>query len=476
MGPGAIFQSVKARPIRNMMLVNRVQEDSGFLISRKRSLQMKRVEPLGLEYLVAVLKRAGRQGTLLDEALRPEDVDALPQTVAAAGVDAVGFYTNDGITRTVCNDIRRLREAGCDLPILIGGPAASAPKVFLEAGADMAVIGEGEVSLLEVVDWLEGSREKSSLRGVAWLEEGEVHFAPEQVLIQDLDTLPYPDRSHAGIYDYYDRWYPVSRQPFASAMFARGCPYRCTFCSSPFHWGKKTRQRSVESALDEMEHMARERQVRFVAFKDDIFGINPDWLLAFCDGMIQRQIPIRWAANFEPRSAQRDPYGILAKMRQAGCAAIAIGLQAVEPDTLRKVSRRPNDPEYVEHLIRAARQNDILAVVELIFGLPDSTWEADQMALDWALKTRPHLTGIYSLMQIPGSPILEQYQGGEVSPHQTEAQAREHARQASRRIYRDPRHLAQFVRLIARENPRWFLQVARQIPAVLDRVGVNVPV
>jgi len=146
------------RSIQNVLLINRIQTDGGFLVVRTRSSRMKRVEPLGLEYLAAVLKRDGRRGTILDEALDPDGVEDLPTTVARGDVDAVGFYTNDGITTTVVADILRLREAGCDLPILVGGPASSEPAPFLDAGADIAVIGEGEVTLLEVILWLEGKR------------------------------------------------------------------------------------------------------------------------------------------------------------------------------------------------------------------------------------------------------------------------------------------------------------------------------
>jgi len=466
---------VTKRSIQNVLLINRTQTDGGFLVVRTRSSRMKRVEPLGLEYLAAILKRAGRHGTVLDEALDPDAVEDLPGTVARGSVDAVGFYTNDGITDTVVSDIKRLRAAGCELPILVGGPASSEPAPFLDAGADIAVIGEGEVTLLEVIQWLEGEREKITLRGVAWNEGGEVHFAPNQKLIEDLDTLPHPDRTHAGIWDYYDRWYPVARQPFTTAMMARGCPYRCTFCSSPFHWGKQVRTRSVESALDEMEYLVRERQARFVSFKDDIFGLKPNWLEAFCQGMIDRKIDLRWSCNFEPRSAQRDPERIVAMMRRAGCAAIVIGLQAVHPDTLREVSRRPSDPDYVDKLIQAGKRNGIMTVVELIFGLPKSTWDGDEMALSWAKQVKPHFAGIYSLIQIPGSPILQEYQHAEVSAHQENSQAREHARVASRKFHTDPRQLLEVARFVAKENPRWFLGIARDIPALLERVGVQLP-
>jgi anaerobic magnesium-protoporphyrin IX monomethyl ester cyclase len=458
-----------------MLLVHRIQTDGGFLVVKRRSLRMKRVEPLGLEYLKAALRAAGREGIILDEALDPAAVQALPEAVAESGADAVGFYTNDGITSTVCEDIRRLRAAGCELPIVVGGPAASEPLVFLEAGADLAAIGEGEKTVVEIMEWVEGRREKSALRGVAWLEGGKVHFAPDQELIQDLDTIPFPDRSHAGPHDYYDRWYPVARTPFATAIFARGCPYRCTFCSSPFHWGKKTRLRSVGNALDELEWLATERGVKFVSFKDDIFGLKPQWLSDFCRGMIERRLDIRWSCNLEPRSAQSDPYRILGEMREAGCAAIVIGLQAVDPETLRRVSRRPSDPQYVARLIDAGRSHGIMTVAELIFGLPDSTWEGDQLALDWALAARPHLAGIYSLIQIPGSPILQEFRGAEVSGHQDNHHAREHARTASRVFHTDPLLMAEFAGLILRENPRWFLGLMRDVPSLLERVGIELP-
>jgi magnesium-protoporphyrin IX monomethyl ester (oxidative) cyclase len=471
-----MLRSAAYRSIDHCVFVHRLQTDGGYLPSTRRSATMKTVEPLGLEYLVATLAQHGRQGTIVDESIVPESIRELPDTLEALAPDLIGFYTNDGITPAVVGDIRRLREAGFDQLIVVGGPASSVPEPFFAAGADIAVIGEGERTLMHLIEVLEGRRELSELLGVAWpTETGEVHRSAPQVPIEDLDALPYPDRSHASPWAYHDRWNPVARRPYATAVLSRGCPYRCTFCSSPFHWGKKTRVRTVESALDELQHLVETRGVRFVGFKDDIFGLNPDWMVAFCEGLVRRRLGLRWMCNLEPRSCQRDPAGMMALMREAGCAGFAIGLQAVDAAVLTRISRRPSDPDYVERLIRAAHDNGVLTVLEIIFGLPDSTPAADQDALRWALRVRPHLAGFYSLIQIPGSPILEEFAGAEVSPHQSAAAARSAARLASRRYLTHPRTVLQLGRFVARQNPGWFREVALDLPAVLDRAGVVLP-
>ncbi len=462
--------------VDHCVFINRLQTDGGYLPSTKRSAIMKRVEPLGLEYLVATLAQHGRHGTILDEGLDPEAIRALPETLAALQPDLIGFYTNDGITAAVVGDIERLRAAGVDQPIVVGGPASSEPAVFFAAGADIAVIGEGERTLMHLIEVLEGRRSESELRGVAWpLADGGVRKSAPQIPIENLDDIPLPDRSFASPWAYHDRWNPVARRPYATAVMSRGCPYRCTFCSSPFHWGKSTRMRSVEGARDELQLLVETRGVRFIGFKDDIFGLNPDWLTAFCEGMVRRRLGLRWMCNLEPRSCQRDPMGMMALMREAGCAGMAIGLQAVDPQVLTRISRRPSDPDYVERLIEAAHDNGVLTVLEIIYGLPDATPAADDRAFAWAQRVRPHLAGFYSLIQIPGSPILEEFGGAEVSPHQTAASARARARTASRRYLTDPRTVLQLGRFVARENPGWFREVARDIPAVLDRAGVALP-
>jgi len=459
-------------PPLDILLVNVVQRDGGFLVSRRRDLSMKRVEPLGLEALAAWLRTHGRRCGILDEALDPEAVRALARG-APAGVGSLGFYCNDGNRDAVCAILRALRLAGAQLPLLVGGPGTQQPRPYLEAGARYAVQGEGERSLVELLEHLEGRRERASLRGVAWLEGDRLEVAPPQEAIVPLDTLPWPDRGHASADAYFDRWLPVGRRPFASVLASRGCPQRCAFCSSPRHWGGRVRVRSVEDTVAELEALARDRGVRFVSFKDDIFGLDPAWLAAFCARLERASLDLRWMCNFSPLSARPDPEATMAAMARAGCAAFKVGLQAVDPGVLRGIQRDPRDPERVAALVAAAQRHGILAAVEFIFGLPGSSHASADAIEAWVRRVRPDLVGFYSLSQLSGSDIGDRVAGGEPLGGLSPAEARRRAQRASRRFYGHPRHSLRLLARIARRNPAWFLGTLQAVPAIMERVGLR---
>ncbi len=456
-----------------VLLVNRIQRGGGVLTTRRRAITVKRVEPLGLEYLSAVLQRAGHGCTILDDAVEPERVDGLEREIGTGDYQLVGFYAADGNLETVIGDLRRLADSGCDVPLVVGGPGTQQPAPLLAAGADLACVGEGERTVLDLVDLARGRLGREQLQGVAWLDGDEVRWAPPRPLIDDLDEIPHPDRSQVPPDTYFDLWNPGLPAPSVSMLASRGCPNRCAFCTSPRHWGHSYRLRGVDDTLAEIDELVAGRGLRSIGFKDDVFGVRQAWLAEFCGRLQGRGYGLSWTCHLSPRSVERDRDASLAAMARAGCAAVKIGLQAVDGDVLLRVGRDPADPARVEELVRSCRRAGILTIVEFIFGLPGATPETEAGIDRYARRLKPDLVAYYTLMPIAGSAIFEEYGEGEVSEHLTREQARDLARAAARRYYLRPGFGIRALRRIVLRNPGWLAGAVRHLPSVLDRVGVD---
>lgn len=112
---------------------------------------------------------------------------------------------------------------------------------------DFLCHGEGERTVMQIAMYLDGKLSKKELKGVTYQEQGKLVTTPPQEMIEDLDEIPFPDRSKLEIDDYHERYNFNSRKPFATILTSRGCPMSCTYCASPAFWGRKVRRRSVEN-------------------------------------------------------------------------------------------------------------------------------------------------------------------------------------------------------------------------------------
>src|SRR5919106_1265340 len=217
---------------------------------------MKPYPTLGLLYLSSSLRRAGFGVELFDTtfAERQDLFDRLDQ-----GPGVVGIYTNLMTRRPVLDVLAHAKARGWTA--VLGGPeSANYPEEYLAHGADVVVVGEGEETMAELLPAL-ASRGPHRLHGVAGTvfrdEAGAVVHNAERAQIADLDSLPWPDREQIDQQRYVDVWRTHHGMGSVNLITARGCPYKCRWCSHAV-FGFSHRRRSVLNVADELEHI-RER-------------------------------------------------------------------------------------------------------------------------------------------------------------------------------------------------------------------------
>jgi radical SAM superfamily enzyme YgiQ (UPF0313 family) len=238
---------------------------------------MKPYPPLGLLSLSAYLKSRGFAVDVYDSTFgsKAQLLARLGQT--PGGV--LGLYTNLMTRRAILDIVRAARQNGWK--IVLGGPeSANYPAEYLAAGADAIVIGEGETALEELLPALAtvGPHRLGNVRGIVFRDEaGTIVRTPERPRIPDLDALPFPDREAIDHQPYLDAWKQHHGTSSINLITARGCPYRCTWCSHAVY-GFSHRRRSPANVAAEMATIVERYDPDQVWYADDVFTISHPWL------------------------------------------------------------------------------------------------------------------------------------------------------------------------------------------------------
>ena len=207
---------------------------------------MKPYPPLGILYLSAYLKRNGFTVEVFDSTFR--DFADFEATLKRVKPRIVGLYANI-ITRENVFRLARIAKANGVKFVIVGGPDASEwCERYFANGVDVIGINEGELTLQELVPWLQqkGLKDLEQIRGIIFMKDGRVHRTPPRPAITDLDSLPWPDRDVLDMEEYFRAWKSRHGESSVSLITARGCPFHCAWCSSEV-FGHSHRQRSPKN-------------------------------------------------------------------------------------------------------------------------------------------------------------------------------------------------------------------------------------
>ncbi len=362
--------------------------------------------PLGVGSLSAYLRARGVECRLVDGLRDRLDADALAR--ACEGADIVGLTCLSDFFPETIEAARALKAAGA--VVVIGGPHASAlPQETLEqTGADYVVVGEGEQTLAELVDYVRGGARGEPPAGVVAAAGGAFQPRP---LLDDLDALPFPDWEQMD-----PRTYPraphgalIKQFPVAPVASTRGCPFACSFCASPKLWGRRIRFRSPARVVDEIEWLVRDFGVREIHFEDDNLTLKREHAEGVCREILRRGLDISWATPNGVRVDAVTP-DLLRLMRESGCYYIAFGIESGDEEILRRI-RKNTDLSRIEQAVRWAHEAGMITQGFFIFGLPGETAETIEKTIEFA-KRLPLDRGQFLLLDLlPGSELWDELRG-----------------------------------------------------------------
>lgn len=351
----------------------------------KEQAVMKPYPPLGLLYLAAYLKRAGVGVDVFDTTFATRHALAARLATPPAGV--LGIYTNLITRPSVVEIIARARTHGWT--VVLGGPeAANYPAEYLARGADVVVVGEGEETMGALLPALaeRGPHRLHDIAGTVFRDEtGAVVSNPSRPQIRDLDTLPWPDREAIDIGRYVDVWREHHGAGSVNLITARGCPYRCRWCSHAV-FGYTHRRRSAGGTADELEFLVGRYRPDMVWYADDVFTIHHRWLYDYAAELKRRglRVPFETISRAD-RMMEEDVLRTLAEM---GCARIWVGAESGSQRILDAMERGVT-VEQVQFAVRAARRHGIEVGMFLMWGYDGETVDDIAATVEMVKRAEP---------------------------------------------------------------------------------------
>jgi len=375
-----------------------------FLHEDPKELQiMKPYAPLGILYISSHLRARGFAVEVFDTTFSTRDqlYDVLRSTRPAV----LGVYSNLMTRPSVLDILRVAREAGWKA--VVGGPEPGAyAEQYLDSGADVVVIGEGEITLEELLQALkDGSPEPlGRVDGIAFrCEGGSVCRTSPRRLIPDLDHQPWPDREAIDIARYVRTWREHHGTGSVSLITARGCPYHCRWCSHEV-FGKTHRRRKPASVVDELEWLLNRYQPDMAWMADDVFTIHHGWLRAYASEMKRRglRIPFECISRADRLNAQ-----VMDTLAELGCFRIWIGSESGSQRVLDAMERGVT-VEQVRGAVALAKSRGIRAGMFLMWGYEGEDLEDIEATVEHVKHSEPDVFLTTISYPIKGTPYFDQ--------------------------------------------------------------------
>lgn len=346
---------------------------------------MKPYAPLGLLYISAYLRRAGFSVEVFDTTFAQRR-DLYDRFSAESG-GVVGIYTNLMTRQSTLEIIERAKAS--NWTVVLGGPeAANYAQHYLDRDADVVVFGEGEETMAELLPAL-ATRGPNRLQGIAGTvflgEDGELVTNPERSQIPDLDTLPWPDRDQIDIARYVDVWRTHHGMGSVNLITARGCPYRCRWCSHAVY-GFTYRRRSPVDCVDEVEHILEAHRPDMVWYSDDVFTIHHRWLFEYSAELERRGMRVPFETI--SRADRLMDSAVLETLAAMGCYRIWIGSESGSQRILDSMERGVT-VEQVQWATREAQRHGIAVGMFLMWGYDGETLEDIAATVEHVKKANP---------------------------------------------------------------------------------------
>jgi len=299
---------------------------------------MKPYPPLGLLYISSHLKAHGVDTDLFDTTF--SSFDELQSHLSRSRPPVVGVYSNLMTRPNVLKVIAAAKAAGSK--VVAGGPdPANYLDEYLSRGADVIAIGEGELTLQDLVPHLleKGLDDLAGVQGIAFRRsDGEIVRTEPRPMIADLDAQPFPDRAAIDQQRYVDIWRKHHGQGSVSLITARGCPFTCTWCSHSV-FGYSHRRRSPLNVVDEVEHIVASYRPDLLWYADDVFTINHKWLYEYSAELERRNLRLPFETISREDRLNEEVIQTLARM---GCYRLWIGAESGSQKILDAMKRRTN--------------------------------------------------------------------------------------------------------------------------------------
>lgn len=366
-------------------------------------------EPLGIAYLASVLKQEGYDIEILDSVAEGYTSDDLRGFLLGKDYNIIGITTYTPDWYIVKKNLPLIRELLPASKIVIGGPHVnSMVKISLgkdlfkeSAFIDVAVYGEGEQTLLEIVRAIAEKKALDNISGILWKDgNGNIHMNQQRELIKDINTIPFPALELLPLSKYKRTPSSYKRIPVRSILTARGCPYSCVFCDRGA-FGASVRKRTIDNVMREVERLVVEFKAEELRIWDDVFTMDEKFTVQICNEL--KKYNLIWSCNGRVNMINQN---MLKAMKAAGCWAMDFGIESGNDRILKVINKRFTSSKASES-IKMAKKAGIEVRAFFILGFPGETIETIQDTINFALSNDIDYATFYLPQAYPGTKLYE---------------------------------------------------------------------
>ncbi|MFA5142581.1 MAG: radical SAM protein [Candidatus Omnitrophota bacterium] len=372
----------------------------------------RRQLPVGLAYVMTAAGKAGFGFDLIDMDINNLGMQDLERIASGGKYDvyAMGcIVTGFRLVRQISEVIKKNSPAA----VIIAGNsvATSIPELLLEhTKVDIAVIGEADITIVELLKALDSKKPMSGVKGIAFKENGRVVCTQKQPIIPDLDTVGFPDWDIFEL-DKYEKYASINVNNFSGdeilsypLNFARGCPFSCTFCYHVFK-GEKYRRYSEDACIEEMKRLHSKYSCDFISFWDELTFPS----LKSVEDMVRKikklDFKITWQATVRGDLFKTKDLDLVKAMKESGCDNVGFSLENADPDILKAINKKISVSNVIEQA-KVLWQGGVVPITSVIFGYPQETPASIRRTVEVCEECRMYPSSGF-LLPLPGTQVYE---------------------------------------------------------------------
>lgn len=359
-----------------------------------------RAIPLGLAYCASYLELHNHVVHIYDPP--PYKKDTLIEHIRAFKPDIIGISCMTPTFNAACSIAQKIKSV-CTIPIVFGGihPTSVPRETLHNKYIDYIVIGEGEITLTELVHALSQNQDVSSIKGIGYKDGSEIKINPARPLIENLDDVPLPARELFPLNWYFQRFMGIRGKwvKVTNMISSRGCPYNCTYCASKLLFSRKVRFNSPEFVVKEMELLIKQYKLDGVSFSDDTFSINKDRAIGICKEIKKRKLNCIWRVQMRADTIHEDVIEALAK---AGCIQVDVGVESGS-DRILNILKKGITSDQILNAAHILKKHRMRLCATFMIGNPSETMEDIMLTRSLASKIQADYTQFFITTPYPGT-------------------------------------------------------------------------
>lgn len=367
--------------------------------------------PLGTIYAAAYLRENGHTVSLFDVCLKdsPHEIEAILQ---AEKPDVLALY-DDGFNYLTKMCLTNMREAafemmkmakkyGCKI-IVSSSDSTDHFEQYLTEGADVILLGEGEISLLETVNAFANQSDIGTVEGICYYHKNEVVNTGKRKVLKDLDFLPTPAWDLINVEAYREIWESHGFEFSLNLATTRGCPYQCNWCAKPIY-GQRYNVRSPKRVVEEILLIQKNYGVSKFWMCDDIFGLKPGWVQTFDEELKKANTQIRY--KIQSRADLLLKENNIDALVSSGLYEVWIGAESGSQKVLDAMDKGTTIAQ-IKESTELLQSKGVRVAYFLQFGYLGETKEDIDATIKMLLDNMPDDIGVSVSYPLPGTPFYE---------------------------------------------------------------------